>query len=125
MNQRRIAPLLFSSLLLTACAFGYQARGGLSDVAGEMRGKAYPGGSGGAHFVLSDLSGALTCEGRALPPTIAPFSGSCEGERGSGVMRCSDGRELTFEWQALTCRSLTGKGTDAQGNRLEFRVERR
>ena len=125
MNKQRIAALMFSPLLLTACAFGYQARGGLSDVAGDMRGKAYPVGSGGAHFVLSDQTGTLTCEGRALPPTIAPFPGRCEGEQGKGVMRCSDGRELAFEWQALTCRSLAGKGVDAQGNRLEFRVERR
>lgn len=124
MKPQRIAPLLFSALLLAACAFGYQARGGLSDVAGEMRGKAYPGGSGGAHFVLSDQAGRLTCDGRAFPPTLASFPGGCEGERGNGVMRCSDGRELAFEWQALTCRSLLGKGVDAQGNRLEFRVER-
>ena len=125
MNPQRIAALLFSALLLAACAFGYQARGGLSDVAGEMRGKAYPAGSGGARFVLADQAGTLTCDGQAFPPTIAPFTGSCEGEQGKGVMRCSDGRELAFEWQALTCRSLLGKGVDAQGNRLEFRVERR
>jgi hypothetical protein len=31
---------LFLPLLLASCAFGYQARGSLSDVAGEMRGKA-------------------------------------------------------------------------------------
>lgn len=124
MNLQRIAPPLISILLLAACAFGYQARGGLSDVAGEMRGKAYPGGSGGAHFALADRAGTLTCDGQAFPPTIAPFTGSCEGEQGKGVMRCSDGRELVFEWQALTCRSLVGKGVDAQGNRLDFRVER-
>jgi hypothetical protein len=124
MNPQRIAALLFSTLLLAACAFGYQARGSLSDVTGEMRGKAYPGGSGGAHFALSDQAGVLTCDGLAFPPTIASFPGGCEGEQGNGVMRCSDGRELAFEWQALTCRSLVGKGADAQGNRLEFRVER-
>lgn len=124
MNPQRNAALLFSTLLLAACAFGYQARGSLSDVTGEMRGKAYPGGSGGAHFVLSDQASTLTCDGLAFPPTIAPFPGRCEGEQGNGVMRCSDGRELAFEWQALSCRSLLGKGVDAQGNRLEFRVER-
>jgi hypothetical protein len=124
-NKQRIAALILSPLLLAACAIGYQARGGLSDVAGEMRGKAYPGNSGGAQFVLSDMTGSLTCEGRALPPKTTPFPGSCEGEQGNGTMRCSDGRELGFEWRALSCRSLLGKGTDAKGNRLEFRVERR
>jgi hypothetical protein len=117
---------LLVPVLLAACAFGYQARGSLSDVPGELSGKAYPGNTqGGGRFVLADPEGRLSCDGRALPPTASATPGSCAGESGEGVMRCSDGREIPLRWQAISCRSWQGSGSDAKGNRLEFRVERR
>ena len=124
MNNRSFLAIVFPCLL-AACAFGYQARGNLSDVSGEMRGKAYPANLGGGRFVLSDPARTLTCDGVANPPSVSPTPGSCEGEQGKGELRCSDGRVVNFEWQASSCRSLHGNGKDAQGNRLEFRVDRR
>jgi hypothetical protein len=123
-NKRSFLAIAFPCLF-AACAFGYQARGKLSDVDGEMRGKAYPANNGGGRFVLSDQSGILTCDGMANTPSISLQPGSCEGEQGNGVLHCSDGRVVHFDWQASSCRSLRGSGSDAQGNRLEFRVERR
>lgn len=121
----RFASLLIV-LVLAACAYGYEARGHLSDIPGELRGKAYPGNTqGGGRFVLADRDGRLSCDGRALPPTASATPGSCQGESGEGVMRCSDGREIPLRWQAISCRSWQGSGADAKGNRLEFRVERR
>ncbi len=116
---------LFLSALLAGCAFGYQARGSLSDVAGEMRGKGYPGNAGGGRFLLTDTEKRLTCDGQASPPKQSPNPGSCVGEAGEGVAQCSDGREIRFRWEAISCRAWKGSGTDAQGNRLDFRVERR
>ena len=124
MNKRSFLAIVFPCLF-AACAFGYQARGNLSDVSGEMRGKAYPGNSGGGRFVLTDRAGTLACDGSANPPNASSSPGSCEGEKGIGVMRCSDGRVINFEWLAASCRSMRGSGVDAQGNRMEFRVERR
>lgn len=124
MNKRSFLAIVFPCLF-AACAFGYQARGNLSDVTGEMRGKAYPGSNGGGRFVLSDRAGVLTCDGLANPPKASMSAGSCEGERGNGEMRCSDGRVVNFEWQASSCRSMRGSGIDVQGNRLDFRVQRR
>lgn len=112
-------------IALAACAFGYQAHGTFSDVAGQMRGKAFPGNaSGGGRFMLADRSGQLTCDGRMAPPDRSPVPGSCQGESGAGVVRCSDGREVPVHWQALTCRSFQGTGEDKFGNRLIFRVDR-
>lgn len=115
--------------LLSACAIGYQARGSLSDVAGEMRGKGYPGTSGGGRFALADREGRLSCDGQALPPklspNLSPNPGTCLGEVGDGVLRCSDGREILLRWEAISCRAWKGSGVDALGNRLEFSVERR
>ncbi|QRM19481.1 hypothetical protein GBK02_08750 [Dechloromonas sp. TW-R-39-2] len=116
--------LLFAALSLQACAFGYFAQGSLSDVAGSLRGKAYPGPSGGGRFVLAGSNG-LSCDGTAHPPRQSPQPGSCEGESGDGVLRCTDGREVSFEWQARTCRSFEGRGMDARGNRFEFQFGRR
>mgnify|MGYP000894138019 FL=1 len=125
MNKRALIPAASLAVFLAACAIGYQARGSLSDVPGEMRGKGYPGSSGGGRFMLSDSGGRLSCDGQALPPKVSPNPGSCAGEAGEGVVRCSDGREIPVRWEAITCRSWQGSGVDAQGNRLEFRVERR
>lgn len=125
MNNHAVVPGLAIPLLLAACAIGYQASGNLSDVPGELRGKGYPGNSGGGRFVLTDPEGRLTCDGQALPPSQSPDPGSCAGETGTGVVRCSDGREIPLRWEAITCRSWKGSGVDAHGNRLEFRVERR
>ncbi|MFZ2266912.1 MAG: hypothetical protein WAV95_04960 [Azonexus sp.] len=125
MNKRLFPFFFLLPVLLTACAFGYQARGSLSDVPGELRGKGYPGNSGGGRFVLGEPGGRLTCDGEALPPARSPNPGSCAGEGGAGVLRCSDGREMNFTWLAMSCRSLRGSGVDTKGNRLEFVVERR
>jgi len=111
--------------LMASCAIGYQARGSLSDVPGEMRGKGYPGNTtGGGRFALVDREGHLQCDGQLSPPEISPVPGSCEGEAGKGVVRCSDGREIPVRWTAITCRSFEGSGEDRLGNRLTFRVDR-
>ena len=125
MNPRSFIVIIFATALLGACSFGYQARGSLSDVAGEMRGKGYPANRGGGGFVLSDPTGRLSCDGQTAPATIFPNPGSCAGEGGEGLARCSDGREIPLRWESISCRSWKGSGVDAQGNRLEFRVERR
>ncbi len=113
-------------LLLGACAFGYQARGTLSDISGELRGKAYPGNAAsGGRFMLADAGNRLTCDGRMAQADRFSEPGSCAGESGPGVVRCSDGREFSVRWNAITCRSFTGSGEDNSGNRLVFRVDRR
>ena len=125
MNKHLNVTVFFVTTLLGACALGYQAHGSLSDVAGELRGKGYPRDGKSGSFLLVDRSGRLSCEGLAYPPTGVANPGSCAGESGDGVIRCSDGRELPMRWEAISCRAWKGSGTDAQGNRLEFRVERR
>lgn len=111
---------------LAACAIGYQAHGSLSDVAGEMRGKGYPGNAqGGGRFALIDRDGRLQCDGQLSPPDVAGTPGACQGEAGRGVVRCSDGREIPVKWTAITCRSFEGSGEDNLGNRLVFRVDRK
>ena len=126
MKKRPFFLLLLLSRVLAGCAIGYQARGSLSDVPGELRGKGFPGNaSGGGRFILAEPGGRLQCDGQLEQPDVLPNPGSCEGEQGNGVLRCSDGRVVNFEWQASSCRSLRGSGNDAQGNRLKFRVDRR
>ncbi len=121
----RLSALLLVSVALGGCAAGYQARGSLDGVAGEMRGRGFPDNlRGGGRFVLADRDGRLTCEGMALPPNHAAEPGNCIGEMGEGDVRCSDGRMIPITWRAITCRSWQGTGVDAAGNRLEFRVER-
>lgn len=126
MNKRGIPLLSVVSLLLAACAIGYQARGSLSDVSGELRGKGFPGNtSGGGRFILADSNDRLQCDGQLSPPDISPVPGSCEGETGKGIVRCNDGREVPVRWKAITCRSFAGSGEDGLGNQLIFRVDRR
>ena len=123
--KRRPFTLVLAPVLLAACAVGYQAHGSLSDIPGELRGKGYPGGTGGGRFALADREGRLSCDGEAFPPAAAVTPGMCAGESGAGMVRCSDGRTIPIRWQAITCRSWQGSGEDARGNRLEFRMERR
>jgi hypothetical protein len=73
---------------------------------------------------LTDTSGSLTCEGEAYPPDTGVQPGTCAGERGEGIVRCSDGRRLAIRWRAVSCRSFAGEGEDERGNRLVFRVDR-
>jgi len=118
--------MIVAASLLAACAIGYQARGSLGDVPGELRGKGFPGNaSGGGRFILADRDGRLQCDGQLSPPDVSPVPGSCEGEAGKGVVRCNDGREVPVRWTAITCRSFEGGGEDKFGNRLIFRVDRR
>jgi hypothetical protein len=124
-NKRAFPLIVIIPALLAGCAIGYQARGSLSDVAGEMHGKGYPGNaSDGGRFALADSDGRLQCDGQMSPPDHSPLPGSCAGESGNGVVRCSDGREVAVRWTAITCRSFAGGGEDRFGNRLIFRVDR-
>lgn len=117
--------MIVMASLLAACAIGYQARGSLSDVAGELRGKGYPGNAeGGGRFALADRDGRLQCDGQMAPPDGSSVPGSCAGETGKGVVRCSDGREIPVRWKAITCRSFEGGGKDKFGNWLIFRLDR-
>lgn len=126
MNKQSFIVALLVSPLLAACSVGYQARGSLSDVPGEMRGKGFPGNtSGGGRFILTDSKSRLQCDGQLLPPEMSPVPGSCEGETGKGIVRCNDGREMPVRWKAITCRSFEGSGEDKFGNQLIFRVDRR
>lgn len=122
----RVALLcLVVSAVLAGCAVGYQAHGRLSDVVGEMQGKAYPGNAGeGGRFALANKDGSLQCDGQMGPADRSPVPGSCEGESGPGVVRCTDRREMAVRWTAITCRSFEGSGEDGAGNRLVFRMER-
>jgi hypothetical protein len=125
-KKRPFFLLLLLSMVLAGCAIGYQARGSLSDVPGELRGKGFPGNaSGGGRFILAEPGGRLQCDGQLAQPDVSPNPGSCEGEAGKGVVRCNDGREVAVRWKAITCRSFEGSGEDALGNRLVFRVDRR
>lgn len=125
MNKQAVLLPIFLPVLLAACAIGYQARGSLSDVSGELRGKGYPGNAqGGGRFALADRAGRLQCDGQMAPPDSSPVPGSCEGEAGKGVVRCTDGREFAAQWKAITCRSFEGSAEDKQGNRLVFRIDR-
>jgi len=124
-NKRAFPLIVIIPAMLAGCAIGYQASGRLSDVAGQMRGKAYPGNVGeGGRFALADSDGRLQCDGQMSPPDNSPIPGSCDGESGQGVVRCSDGREMPVRWTAITCRSFEGSGEDRFGNRLIFRVDR-
>lgn len=126
MNRRVMLPLLILPVVLAACAFGYQAHGVISGIPGELRGKAFPGNTqGGGRFVLADAEGQLRCDGVMEAPGNTTTPGSCAGESGTGVVRCSDGRLLTARWTAISCRAFRGYAEDEQGTRLEFRVERK
>lgn len=126
MNQRLALSLLVLPLFSVACAFGYHARGALSDVPGALHGKAFPGNAtGGGRFVLADAQGLLRCDGEMSPADSSPVPGSCDGESGSGIVRCSDGRVMRARWTAISCRSIQGVAMDDWGNRLTFLVERK
>lgn len=125
MRSLRVCLVLVLATLLGACAFGYHARGTLSDVPGELRGKGFPDiGSGGGRFALNQPARGLYCDGVALPPRDAGAGPDCAGQFGSGSLRCSDGREYALRWQALSCRAFEGSGDDGRGNSLKFRVDR-
>lgn len=126
MKQFLLLPAVLSTVLLAGCAFGYHARGSLTGVAGELRGKAFPGNAlGGGRFALADTEGRFRCDAEMSPADSSASPGSCEGESGSGVVRCSDGRVLAARWTAISCRAFQGYAEDDRGNRLEFRVERK
>ena len=126
MSPRAVLLLMLFPFCCAACAFGYYARGTLSDVPEELRGKAFPGSAtGGGRFELADRRGMLRCDGEMAPPDMAGVAGSCAGESGKGIVRCSDGREMAARWSAISCRAMQGEAVDERGNRLTFRIERK
>ena len=107
MNNCRFAAIILVASVLAACAIGYQERGSLSDVPGELRGKGYPGNNGGGRFVLNDPGRHLICDGVAHPPTASANPGTVSARAGRG-MGCAAPTVASFPCAGR--RSVAGHG---------------
>ena len=132
MHKYRFAVFLLVPVVLVACAIGYQARGSLSDVPGELRGKGYPGSSGGGRFVLTDPQGRLTCDGQAQPPKASPTPGSSgrQVERAwcaapmAGKSPCTGRRSPAAPGRAAASRTRRATGWSFASNGVDQRSPR-
>ena len=117
MNKRSFLAIAFPCLF-AACAFGYQARGQLSDVNGEMRGKAYPANNGGGRFVLTDQTGVLTCDGLANAPSISLQPGSCDPVAVPCVQAAAMHRAIGWNLGSSVAESVSGYKARQSGRGL-------
>ncbi len=74
---------------------------------------------GSASFQFRSISTSLTCEGIAERPYYIPSAWTIKGQRGRGFGKCSDGRDLKFEYETDEYGAY-GRGKDSLGNFFYF-----
>jgi len=119
-NFIRIAVLLLALFSIHGCAT-YKAVGTFKDIDQIMVGNVdHNLFLGGASFELTGVHSNIKCEGQAMKPDFIPNILFCEGQRGRGVGRCTDGRKIEFQWVADSCTKSHGQGEDSLGNTFYF-----
>ena len=121
MNKKRIlaALALICVLSLTGCG-RYQAIGVFQDYKEVLYGTANANlAAGRSDFVLIGKVTGLKCQG-SYDATYIPSWGLCEGQRGNLFAMCTDGRSITGEWFAQSCKKGYGRGKDSYGNIFAF-----
>lgn len=120
MDFLRAGGFLLISIVITGCSVTYPAIGIYEEynevLYGQVKADLLVGGS---TFNLQGKISGLNCDGYSTITYIPPF-GACAGQRGNVYAKCSGGRQLKGEWQALTCTKGFGEGIDNQGNKLSF-----
>ena len=120
-NKKRIlaALVLICGLSLTGCG-RYQAIGVFQDYKEVLYGTANTNlAAGRSDFVLIGKATGLKCEGSCDATYIPPW-GLCKGQRGTFFAMCTDGRTITGEWLAQSCKKGYGRGKDSYGNIFAF-----
>lgn len=79
--------------------------------------------TGGGKVELKAARSGFICSGYASPPHIVPNALTCGGQVGKVQLLCSDGRRINALWQAESCTSGFGRGTDDKGATLAFRFD--
>ena len=121
MNKKTIlaALALICVLSLTGCG-SYQAIGVFQDYKEVLYGTADANIlAGDSYFVLIGKATGLKCQGSCRVTYIPPW-GLCKGQRGNLFAMCTDGRSITGEWFAQSCKKAYGRGKDSYGNIFAF-----
>lgn len=119
-----IAILAAIAVQLAGCSYGYRATATMEGRPDALQGKADLPVAGGGRFNLSSANNDLICDGHVEPPKLPSSQQGCQGDHGSGHLRCSDGRAFVLSWKATSCRAFEGSGTDRDGHAVRFSVMR-
>ncbi|MEC9344832.1 MAG: serine protease [Pseudomonadota bacterium] len=126
---RRWIAITLVALAAAACTAKYPITGSFDDHNEVFQGEIDHNLMNGTAFieVKAERSG-LRCSGHSRVlhiPASNHLAGAflipyCAGQRGDARLRCDDGRIIDGDWQAKTCTSGFGSGSDRRGNTFTF-----
>jgi S1-C subfamily serine protease len=124
MNKKTVFVLVWIALSLCACSVKYSVVGRFDDFNEVFRGTIDANlitGGGRIHAVGEVTKGS--CSGYAKVTYIPPISyliPTCKGQQGTASLNCTDGRIINAKWEATSCTTGFGVGTDQKGNTFRF-----
>ena len=116
--------LLTVSFLLMSCTTRYAVVGYFADYNEVAHGTVDANlATGTSHIQVEGVHSKMRCSGGSsvtyIPP-VAYILPICAGQKGIATLRCSDGRVINANWEATSCTTGFGSGSDQKGNRLFF-----
>lgn len=117
----RMIGALTVGMALSACTANYEMAGKFDNANEVFRGQVKHNIAAGRSQIKArgEVTG-LTCEGIGYVTYVPPLSIGCAGQRGKADLTCDDGRIIDADWQADSCTTGTGRGSDNFGNKFRY-----
>jgi S1-C subfamily serine protease len=117
--------LTVAAINLVGCTVTYPVVGKADDykevLVGEITADLMTGTSS---IRASAQNTGFSCRGSSrvlhIPASNYLIPGYCKGQKGDADLRCTDGREIKADWEALSCKRGFGMGHDQNGVRFSF-----
>lgn len=114
--------VMLAAVLVTGCSVRYKAVGMFDDYNEVFIGDVTGDPMTGTGYIIGEAKiSKIKCEGRSRL-THKPSSMGCAGQRGTALLQCTDGREVTVNYIFQECSKGYGDGKDQNGTmfRLVF-----
>jgi S1-C subfamily serine protease len=113
-----------AGFLCSACSVKYPVVGKFDKYNEVFKGSVDSNLLAGTSFIqVHGEVSKIWCRGSSKVTYIPPISfilPVCEGQRGTALLTCDDGRTVNAQWEATSCNSGFGSGTDQHGSTFKF-----
>lgn len=112
--------VVLTAVFVAGCSVKYKAVGKFDDYNEVLIGDVTGDPMTGTGYISGEAKNSgIKCDGRSHT-THKPPSLGCAGQRGTALLQCTDGREVTVNYVFQACSKGYGEGKDRNGVTFRF-----